>query len=122
VTNRVIAGEFAIGVGVTPILQHRKGAPVATAPIEPVILTPWALFLMKDAKHPATAKLFGYWLASEAGQKVLSDVTALSLASAPGTDINQLTAGKKVLTVPPEFNSEVLPKLGPIYGKLMGLR
>lgn len=121
-TNRVIAGEFAIGVGVTPILQHRKGAPVATAPIEPVILTPWALFLMKDAKHPATAKLFGYWLASEAGQKVLSDVTALSLASAPGTDINQLTAGKKVLTVPPEFNSEVLPKLGPIYGKLMGLR
>ena len=122
VTNRVIAGEFAIGVGVTPILQHRKGAPVATAPIEPVILTPWALFLMKDAKHPATAKLFGYWLASTAGQKVLSDVTALSLASAPGTDINQLTAGKKVLTVPPEFNSEVLPKLGPIYGKLMGLR
>lgn len=122
VTNRVLAGEFAIGLGVTPILQHRRGAPVDTAPIEPVILTPWAFWLMKDAAHPATAKLFGYWLSAPAGQKVLSEVAAQSLASTPGTDLARFVAGKKVLTVPHEFNIDAMPKLAPVYGRLMGLR
>lgn len=122
VTNRVLSGEFALGIGVTPILQRRRGAPVDTAPVDPVILTPWAFWLMKDAPHPATAKLFGYWLSSPAGQKVLSDVAALSLASTPGTDLARFIEGKKVLTVPHEFNVDALPKLGPIYGRLMGLR
>ena len=122
VSNRVLSGEFALGIGVTPTLQRRRGAPVEAAPIDPVVLTPWAFWLMKDAKHPATAKLFGYWMSSPQGQKVLSDVAALSLASTPDTDLARFIAGKKVATVPHEFNIEALPKLGPIYGKLMGLR
>ena len=122
VTNRVLAGEFSLGIGVTPTLQHRRGAPVDTAPIDPVILTPWAFWLMKDAKHPETAKLLGYWLTSSAGQKMLSDVTALSRASQPSPELARLIEGKKVLTVPHEFNIDALPKLGPVYGRLMGLR
>jgi ABC-type Fe3+ transport system substrate-binding protein len=92
------------------------------APIEPVILTPWALWLMKDAKHPASAKLFGYWLSTPAGQKVLSDVAALSLSSIPDTDLARQIQGKKVIVVPHEFNVEALPKLGPAYSKLLGIR
>ncbi len=122
VSNRVLSGEFAIGIGVTPTLQRRRGAPVDIAPIDPVVLTPWAFWMMKDAKHPATAKLFGFWMSSPAGQKTLSDVAALSLASTPDTDLHKFTEGKKVLAVPHEFNIEALPKLGPVYGKLMGLR
>jgi ABC-type Fe3+ transport system substrate-binding protein len=122
VTNRVLSGEFAIGLGVTATLQHRRGAPLDMAPIEPVILTPWALWLMKDAKHPASAKLFGYWLSTPAGQKVLSDVAALSLSSIPDTDLARQIQGKKVIVVPHEFNVEALPKLGPAYSKLLGIR
>ncbi len=122
VSNRVLGGEFALGIGVTPFLQHRRGAPVEAAPIDPVVLTPWAFWLMKDAKHPATAKLFGYWMVSPVGQKKLSEVAALSLATTPGSEVERLTEGKQVKTVPHDFNVDVLPKLGPVYGKLMGLR
>jgi ABC-type Fe3+ transport system substrate-binding protein len=122
VSNRVLGGEFAIGIGVTPFLQHRKGAPVDAAPLDPVVLTPWAFWLMKDAKHPATAKLLGYWMVSPAGQKKLSEVAALSLATTPGTEVERLTEGKQVKSVPYEFNVDVLPKRAQVYGKLLGLR
>jgi ABC-type Fe3+ transport system substrate-binding protein len=122
VSNRVLSGEFAIGLGVTATLQQRRGAPMEMAPIEPVILTPWAFWLMKDAKHPASAKLFGYWLTSPAGQKTLSDVVALSLYSTPDTDLARQIKGKKVIVVPHDFNIEALPRLGPAYSKLLGIR
>lgn len=122
VSNRVLGGEFAIGIGVTPFLQHRRGAPVDAAPIDPVVLTPWGAWLMKDAKHPATAKLLGYWMVSPPGQRTMSDVLALSLATTPGSEVERLTEGRQVKSVPYEFNVDVLPKLGPVYGKLMGLR
>jgi ABC-type Fe3+ transport system substrate-binding protein len=122
VTNRVLSGEFAIGLGVTSTLQHRNGAPLDAAPIEPVIVTPWAMWLMKDAKHPASAKLFGYWLSSPGGRKLLSDVAALSLYTTPDTDLWRQVQGKKVVVVPHEFFIETLPKLAPIYGKLLGIR
>jgi hypothetical protein len=53
---------------------------------------------------------------------MLSDVTALSRASQPSPELARLIEGKKVLTVPHEFNIDALPKLGPVYGRLMGLR
>jgi ABC-type Fe3+ transport system substrate-binding protein len=121
VQNRVMSGEFALGLGVDATIPRRKGAPVENAPIDPVVLTPWAAWLMKDAKHPATGKLFAYWAVSADGQKTLNDVDAISLVTTPGTDLYKRAEHKKVVIVPHKYIVEELPKLLPVYSKLMGV-
>ena len=122
VRNRVVTGEFAIGIGVDSILLRRSGAPIVTAPIDPMVLTPWAAWLMKDAQHPATGKLFAYWATTPDGQKTLSQILGISLVTTPGTELAEEAKGKKVVLVPHEFIADNLPKLLPIYSRLMGIR
>jgi ABC-type Fe3+ transport system substrate-binding protein len=121
VQNRVMSGEFAIGLGVDSTMARRRGAPVANAPIDPVVLTPWAAWLMKDAKHPATGKLFGYWASSPQGQRTLWDVDGIARVTTPDTDLAKLAEKKKVVLVPHDYMVETLPKLVPVYSRLMGL-
>jgi ABC-type Fe3+ transport system substrate-binding protein len=122
VRNRVGAGEFAIGIGVDAILLKRQGAPIETAAIDPTVLTPWGFWLMKDAKKPATGKLWAYWAATPEGQKSLSEIHGISLVSTPGTELNALAKGKKVVLVPHDFMVEILPKKLPTYGALLGIK
>jgi ABC-type Fe3+ transport system substrate-binding protein len=122
VRNRVIAGEFAIGMGQDAVLMVRRGAPVARAPIDPLLLTPWGAYLMKDAAHPATAQLFAYWGTTSNGQKAMSDINGVSMVTTPGTELAKMAEGKKVLIVPDDYVRNELPKLVPPYAKLMGVR
>jgi ABC-type Fe3+ transport system substrate-binding protein len=122
VRNRVGAGEFAIGIGVDAILLKRQGAPIETAAIDPTVLTPWGFWLMKDAKKPATGKLWAYWAATPDGQKALSEIQGLSLVSTPGTELNEMAKGKKVVLVPHDFMVDILPQKLPTYGALMGIK
>ena len=122
VRNRVGAGEFAIGVGIDAFLLQRKGAPVAHARIEPTVLTPWGFWLMKDAKKPATGKLFAYWATTPGGQKALSEINGTSLVTTPGTELAKLAEGKKVVLVPHDFMVDVLPEKLPTYAAIMGIR
>jgi ABC-type Fe3+ transport system substrate-binding protein len=122
VRNRVGAGEFAIGIGVDAILLKRQGAPIETAAIDPTVLTPWAFWLMKDAKKPATGKLWAYWVTTSDGQKALSELHGLSRVTTPGTELNTMAQGKKVVLVPHDFIVDILPQKLPAYAALMGIR
>jgi iron(III) transport system substrate-binding protein len=122
VRNRVSAGEFAIGVGVDAILLKRQGAPIETAAIDPTVLTPWAFWLMKDAKKPATGKLWAYWATTSDGQKALSELQGMSRVTTPGTELNTMAQGRKVVLVPHDFIVDILPQKLPAYAALMGIR
>ena len=91
VRARVVSGEFPVVVGADSFINIRKGAPVAHAKMSPIPLAPWGLHILKDAKSPNLAKLWGYWLTSPDGQKVLHDVSGLSLATTEGSDMWKLT-------------------------------
>jgi iron(III) transport system substrate-binding protein len=122
VRNRVGAGEFAIGIGVDAIDLKRRGAPIENAPIDPMVLTPWGFWVMKDAKRPSTGKLWAYWATTPEGQKSLSDIHGISLVSTPGTELHALARGKKVILVPHDFMVEILPQKLPTYGALLGIK
>jgi iron(III) transport system substrate-binding protein len=122
VRNRVGTGEFAIGIGIDAVLLKRRGAPLEHAPIDPAVLTPWGMWLMKDARHPATGKLFAYWLTTPDGQKTLSEINGISRVTTPDSELARMARGKKVVLVPHDFMVDVLPQRLPAYGGLMGVR
>ncbi|HLQ33092.1 MAG TPA: ABC transporter substrate-binding protein [Chloroflexota bacterium] len=121
VRGRVASGEFVLGLGIDAIRDARRGAPVEMAPIDPFIVTPWGVHLMKDAKHPNMAKLVGYWMTTAAGQKALDEINALSLASAQGTSMWKAAQGKKIDVIGPEFNQES-DRLTKKYSELFGIQ
>ena len=121
VTARLISGEFAVSFGVGVHLDARQGAPVDNAPVDPVIVTPWSTYVMKDAKNPNLAKLWGYWLTTPEGQKAMDDIRAISRVGAQGTALNKLATGKKVIVVPADWTVKEAPRLTQKYGKIMEL-
>ncbi|HEY0453236.1 ABC transporter substrate-binding protein [Actinophytocola sp.] len=83
------AGQFAITVSSyshTVDKAADKGAPVtwhpkSGKPVEPIVVRPNGVGLMKTAQHPAAAMLFMDWELTE-GQKILAD--AFRVGSIPG--------------------------------------
>lgn len=122
VRARVVSGEFAIGLGMDAFVDIRRGAPVATAPVEPVVLSPWAFYIMKDAEHPAMGKLWGYFGISPEGQKVLEEVRAISLVTTKDSDLGKFAAGKKTLVVPNDFVAENAATLNAKFATIMGIK
>lgn len=122
VRNRVGTGEFAVGIGIDAILLKRRGAPIEHAAIDPAVLTPWGFWLMKDAKKPATGKLFAYWATTPEGQQALSEINGTSLVTTPGTELAKIAEGKKVVLVPHDFMVDILPQRLATYGAIMGVR
>jgi ABC-type Fe3+ transport system substrate-binding protein len=122
VRTRVVSGEFAIGIGVDATALIRQGAPVANAPINPLVLTPWATWIMKDAAHPATAKLFAYWSTTLDGQHEIYDLIGQSLVTTPGTALAEAAKGKKIADVSYDYTVNEFPKLLPAYSELTGIR
>lgn len=122
VRARVVSGEFAVGFGIDAFIEIRRGAPVQTAPVDPVVLSPWAFYIMKDAEHPALAKLWGYFGISPAGQKVLEEVRAISIVSSKDTDIAKFSAGKRVVVVPHEFVEKEGAARNVRFAEIMGIK
>ncbi len=119
VGTRVASGEFALGLAQSAALLQKEGAPVAQAPVQPLLVTPWGLYLMKDARHPAMAKLYGYWLASEEGQNVLEKENAQSRVDAKGSALAKFAEGKKVIVLSYEFMNGSIHKLVRKFGAIM---
>lgn len=97
------AGEFGVTVSSyshTIDKAQDKGAPVSWhpasgAPVQPILVRPNGMGLMKTAQHPAAAMLFADWELTE-GQKILEK--AFRIGSIP-TGKDQL-AGLQVVSVP----------------------
>lgn len=73
-TIAVSQGQAAIGLAPFPIVSSlvAKGAPLAIAPVQPVISSPDGWFVLKGAPHSAAATLLASYLASPAAQPLLA--------------------------------------------------
>jgi ABC-type Fe3+ transport system substrate-binding protein len=71
VVDRVIQGEYAIGLGISahhPLISANKGAPTATVMMDPVPALTGAVQVLKGAPHPHAAMLLvDFMLSPEAG-------------------------------------------------------
>lgn len=74
IVDRVMAGEYAMCLDAFlhhPIISARKGAPVASLPLDPVITVVSSVMLPKAPPHPYAAMLFIDYLLSKDGQQKL---------------------------------------------------
>ena len=74
VMDRVIEGEYLIGVGISthhPLISASKGAPSTTVLADPVPALSDTVNVLKDAPHPHAAMLLVDFLLSKEGQTVL---------------------------------------------------
>lgn len=121
VKARVISGEFPLGIGADVFIEAAKGAPVANADLAVTALAPWAFALLKDARHPALAKLWGYWAVSPEGQHLLDRLRGLALASSPGTYVAKYAKGKTVKIATFDYMAANSARLSQRYGQIMGI-
>lgn len=64
VLNGIATGQAGLGlapISAVPVLV-KKGAPLAVAPITPVLAIPSGLYVLRGAQHPAAAKLLAAFL------------------------------------------------------------
>jgi iron(III) transport system substrate-binding protein len=76
VLDRVIAGEYAIGLEMNnthAAISAAQGAPVKWVPLNPVSETLQVVGLTKGARHPNAARLFLDFMVSRAGQAIQRD-------------------------------------------------
>jgi iron(III) transport system substrate-binding protein len=74
VVDRVMAGEYALCLDAFlhhPIISARKGAPVTSLPLDPVLTVVSSVMLPKGPPHPYSAMLFIDYLLSKEGQQRL---------------------------------------------------
>jgi ABC-type Fe3+ transport system substrate-binding protein len=68
--SAVAQGQAAIGLAPLTIVSAliAKGAPLAVAPVQPLISSPDSIFVLAHAAHPAAAKLLAAYLGSAAAK------------------------------------------------------
>jgi iron(III) transport system substrate-binding protein len=89
VDTKVINGEYAIGYGVPADWtgQKKKGAPVANAQLNKVSGQTFNAVVLANAKHPAAAQLFTYFICcTTEGQKTIYDTIGWANFDTPGTE------------------------------------
>lgn len=123
VRTRVSTGEFALGFGADAFVLQRQGAPVDHAKASPLVLLPSTTNILKDATHPNLAKLWGYWLVTDDGQRTLDKELGYALVTTKGGPSYKLAQkiGKAVI-VSDEFTRKNFEPLGRKYSKIMGIR
>lgn len=75
VVDRVMAGEFSLGLGIYahhPLISKAQGAPVDTVLMNPVASAAGTVLIAKDAPHPYAAMLLVEFLLSKDGQTILA--------------------------------------------------
>ena len=73
VLDRVIAGEYAMGINMFnhhAVISAAKAAPVKWLPVSPAMVTMNTSSVMKNAPHPNAARLFVEFNLSDEGQKI----------------------------------------------------
>lgn len=106
VRSRIIGGEFAVGLGTDAWAEIAKGAPVKHPDVDTIIFGSRGAYIVKDAKAPNIAKLWGYWVVQPAGQKTIHEVRGYSLVSSKSGYMYNYIQGKKVIDVPFDWRME----------------
>ncbi len=108
VLDRVIAGEYAIGLemnGTHAFISAGMGAPVAWVPLDPVTLTLQAAGMTSKARHPNAARLFLDFMISRAGQEVFRERDYIPMhpdVPAKNPELKPETGGYKAMVYSPE--------------------
>jgi iron(III) transport system substrate-binding protein len=120
--TRLLSGEASLAIGVDIESQVIRGAPLEYVPIEPMFLAPWALNLVKGTQSPNTAKLYAYFVATDAGQAALNAATGYSTINNAESTKAQMLARYNPTYVPQEWIRENYGRLVARYSQIMGLR
>jgi ABC-type Fe3+ transport system substrate-binding protein len=108
VLDRVIAGEYAMGLEMNGTHAHisaAMGAPIAWVPLDPVSMTLQAAGITAKAPHPNAARLFLDFMISRAGQDVFRDRDYIPMhpaVSAKNPELKPETGGYKAVVYSPE--------------------
>jgi ABC-type Fe3+ transport system substrate-binding protein len=116
ILDQVIAGEYPIvlmAFNNHAVISAEKGAPSAWLKVEPVPVAFDAVSLLKDAPHPAAARLLLNFLTSKEGQEVLRDanyIPAMSGVAAKKADVKPEGGGFKATYLYPAEIDRNMPK------------
>ncbi len=104
INDRLVAGEFAIGLNQflnQAERSKRQGAPTDWIPIEPVVVQLGKIGVSKSAPHPNAAKLMANFLVSADAQAYLATRgRIISRTDVPNDPPNLVTALKKYASPP----------------------
>ncbi len=121
--TRVGSGEFPIGLGYTASLGARKGAPVANAPLEKAAGMPFYGVVLKDARHPAMAKLYMYFVSSTPqGRLAYFQATTTARTDTPGSEAAEIGGGGRGVLLPYEWYIKEFPRLDADFRKILELK
>jgi ABC-type Fe3+ transport system substrate-binding protein len=124
VLDRVIAGEYAIGLEMNnthAAISAAQGAPVTWVPLNPVSETLQVAGITKGAAHPNAAKLFIDFMVSKAGQNVFRDNDYLPMHPDIPAKIPELRpeqGGYKAVVYTPDNLEVEVPRWAKIYDDL----
>ena len=124
ILDQVITGEYLIGLSTFnhhAVLSKQKGAPVDWIKMDPIAAPLQVTSIVKGARHPNAGRLLLDFIASEEGQKVLSDSDYLpAMPSIPAkTPALKPEAGNfKAIYLPPPVISREGARWEAIYKEL----
>jgi ABC-type Fe3+ transport system substrate-binding protein len=124
VLDRVIAGEYAIGLEMNnthAAISAAQGAPVKWVPLNPVSETLQVAGITKGAAHPNAARLFIDFMVSKAGQDVFRDNDYLPMHPDIPAKIPELRpqqGGYKSVVYTPDNLEVDVPRWTKIYDDL----
>jgi ABC-type Fe3+ transport system substrate-binding protein len=126
VTARIANGEFLLGYGFTAGLDKKKGAPVDNAPMKVGALRQ-ACVVVKNASHPAAAKLLVHFIGATAeGKKLIDEILNWAKYDTPGTEAYEIAQGSGLLFAKDvgdeiEWETKDNPRLAERFQKVLGL-
>ena len=124
VLDRVIAGEYAIGLEMNnthAAISAAQGAPVKWVPLNPASETLQVAGITRGAAHPNAAKLFIDFMVSKAGQTVFRDNDYLPMHPDIPAKIPELRpeqGGYKSIVYTPDNLEVEVPRWAKIYDEL----
>ena len=80
ILDEVVNGEYPMALEIFnhhAVISAAKGAPVTWVPLEPILAPMAVASVVKDAPHPAAARLFLDYLVSDECQKILAEADYL---------------------------------------------
>ena len=124
VLDRVIAGEYAIGLEMNnthAAISEAQGAPVKWVPLDPVSETIQVAGITKGAPHPNAAKLFIDFMVSRAGQEIFRDNDYLPMHPEVNAKIPELRpeqGGYRAVVYSPDEIDAESPRWAKVYEEL----
>jgi ABC-type Fe3+ transport system substrate-binding protein len=99
---------------------QQTGAPVAFVEnIEPILILPYNVGVLKGAPHPNAAYLFSAFLASPEAQVIWEKDRGQTSAFVPGTRASNFTKGKQLVFMGGQ-EQQYVERLSNEYSKILG--